>query len=601
MSSPNTEYEKGKEEAKRHSNRTDENWIRATFGPILWLGVPLGLSWWLMRRASGSAGGKAANSMESFMEMMNPIQKRQFKVDVKGTAFKDVIGIPEAKEEVKQYVDFLTNPNKFTRLGARLPKGCLLTGEPGTGKTLLAKAVAGEANVPFFSCSGADFIEIMGGSGPKRVRELFEEARKESPCIVFIDELDAIGSRGGNNKTSTSSEENRTINQLLAELDGLTTSEDAIIVLAATNFQDNIDKALLREGRFDRKIPIDMPDLKARIEVVEHYLNKVCTGDKKGRLKNEAGEEIKPKEGVDNGKTANLIADLTPGLSPAALATIVNEAALQAGIKDKPLVELDDLLEAVDNTILGKKQRSRMSIKAIDRTAVHESGHAFLAWILPQQKKVLKISVLPRGNALGYTQKAGGEFHEYQTNATMFTDMVVMLGGRAAEEVLVGDISTGASDDLQRCTDYAMKQMLAFGMNSKAGMLSYHPESTKAGRMYVSYSEETQKLAEREASKLVKAAHDFAIEIVTKNKDKIRLMAKELESKKEVMTEDIQRIWGNRPTTPTVQELADRLEQLTGVPAEALPSSHRIGHRGAAEPVMNPEPRPFQTPMPAAS
>ena len=582
MSSATNEYEKGMEEARRHANRTTEPWVRATFGPILWIGIPLGISYLLFKRMSGPATKGAAGGFESIMEMMNPLKSRQFKVDVKGTNFKDVIGIPEAKEEVKQYVDFLVNPNKFTRLGARLPKGCLLTGEPGTGKTLLAKAVAGEANVPFFSCSGADFIEIMGGSGPKRVRELFAEARKESPCIIFIDELDAIGSRGGNNKTSTSSEENRTINQLLAELDGLTTSEDAVIVLAATNFQDNIDKALLREGRFDRKIPIDMPDLKARVEVVEHYLNRVCTGDAAGRLKNEAGEAITPKDGVSNKKTAELIADLTPGLSPAALATIVNEAALQAGIKDKPLIETSDLLEAVDNSILGKKQRSRQSSAAISRTAVHEAGHALLAWLLPQQKNVLKISVLPRGNALGYTQKAGGEFHEYQTNATMFTDMVVMLGGRAAEEVVTGTISTGASDDLQRCTDFAMKQMLAFGMSANAGMLSYHPESTKAGRIYVGFSEETQRNAEREASKLVRAANDYAIELITRHRAQIEAMAKVLEDKKEVMTEDIRKVWGERPSVPTIEELAARIETVTGAHATV----EQLGsHAGAHRPV----------------
>ena len=577
-----SEYERGLEEAARHNGATTEPWVRATFGPIVWIGVPLALTYFYMRRtapanpfatmmggnraASGKKGDKKgsamANPMQEMMDMMNPIQKREFRVEVKGTGFKDVVGIPEALEEVKQYVDFLTNPNKFTRLGARLPKGCLLTGEPGTGKTLLAKAVAGEANVPFFSCSGADFIEMVGGSGPKRVRDLFEEARKDSPCIVFIDEIDAIDSRGGGNRTSVNSEENRTINQLLAELDGLSKSNDAVVVLAATNFQDNIDKALLREGRFDRKIPIDMPDLGARREVFKHYLGTICTGDPNGRLKTAAGEDVKAVDGVDNVKLADLLADLTPGLSPAAIASICNEAALSAGINDKPVVETADLLDSVDNNILGKKQRSRMGPSAIKRTAIHEAGHAFCAWSLPQQKNVLKISVLPRGNALGYTQRAGGEFHEYQTNATMFTDMVVMLGGRAAEEVLIGNVSTGAVDDLQKCTNLAMKQMIAFGMSRSAGMLSFNPQSTDAGRSFVHFSEGTQESAEAAAKKLIDEAYAMSKELVKANEAKIRTLAGELQEKKELMQGDLQRLWGQRPDFPHTKELADKLEKL---------------------------------------
>ena len=576
-----TEYDRGLMDATRHNGATTEPWLRATFGPILWIGIPLGLTYMYVRRtappnpfasmmgggsgktAKGAGKGKSmANPMQEMMEMMSPIQKREFRVEVKGTSFKDVVGIPEALEEVKQYVDFLTNPNKFTRLGARLPKGCLLTGEPGTGKTLLAKAVAGEASVPFFSCSGADFIELVGGSGPKRVRELFEQARNDSPCIVFIDEIDAIGSRGGANKTSVSREENRTINQLLAELDGLSKSNDAVVVMAATNFQDNIDKALLREGRFDRKIPIDMPDLGARREVFKHYLNTVCTGDKNGRLETAAGDKVTPVDSVDNVKLADLLADLTPGLSPAAIASICNEAALQAGISDKAVVEEKDLLDSVDNNILGKKQRSRMGASAIHRTAIHESGHAFCAWAMPQQKNVLKISVLPRGNALGYTQRAGGEFHEYQTNATMFTDMVVLLGGRAAEEVLVGNVSTGAVDDLQKCTNIAMKQMLAFGMSRQAGMLSYNPQSTDSGRSFVHYSEATQESAELVAKRLVDEAYKISKDLVTQNKEKIRTLATELQEKSELMQGDVHRLWGERPKTPETKELADKLEKL---------------------------------------
>nr|AAU47271.1 AAA ATPase-like protein G8 [Trypanosoma cruzi] len=388
------EYKRGLEDARRHRSRTEDNWLRASVGPLLWFGVPFAVAWLYLRRQAPASA--KINPFGGMMEQMMPIKKRQFRVDVKGTKFEDVIGIPEAKQEVQQYVEFLTNPNKFTRLGARLPKGRLLTGEPGTGKTLLAKAVAGEADVPFFSCSGSDFIELMGGSGPKRVRELFEEARSSAPAIVFIDEIDAIGSRAGKIGGSVSSEENRTINQLLAELDGLNTGTDAIIVIAATNFQDNIDKALLREGRFDRKVNIEMPDKAARVDIFKHYLNRVGTGDPRGRKVDEEGEPLPTNEKVDNLELARELADLTPGVSPATIATIVNEAALQSGIREKRLVDKESILEAVDNTLVGRKHRNRQSVTSLRRTAIHEAGHALTAWMLPSVKQVLKVSVVPQ-------------------------------------------------------------------------------------------------------------------------------------------------------------------------------------------------------------
>jgi ATP-dependent metalloprotease FtsH len=560
-----TEYERGLQDAAAHKGRTEESWIRAAIGPFVVFGLPLALSYVYWRRISGPAtkamgGGK--NPMADMMEMMMPIKKRQFRVDVKGTKFKDVIGIPEAKEEVKQYVEFLTNPTKFTRLGARLPKGCLLTGEPGTGKTLLAKAVAGEADVPFFSCSGADFIEVMGGSGPKRVRELFEEARAASPAIVFVDEIDAIGSRGGKSGGSVSSEENRTINQLLAELDGLNTTGDAIVVMAATNFQDNIDKALLREGRFDRKVNIEMPDLAARGELFLHYLNKVCTGDPTGRATDELGNKVESDGSVSNAALAKELADLTPGLSPATIATIVNEAALQSGVKEKKIVDRSELLEAIDNTQLGKKHRNRQTDESIRRTAIHEAGHALVAWMLPQQKNVLKISITPRGNAAGYTQRAGHEYHEYQTNSTLFCDMVVMMGGRAAEEVVIGSVSAGAMDDLQRATDMAMKKLMAFGMSERVGLLAYSPDSTGQGRSFVKFSEDSQNAVEKEAERLVTAAYARAKTMIAEHKGKIDSLVQELTATKELVTKDIERIWGPRPTEPTNDQITKELEAL---------------------------------------
>ncbi|KPA78537.1 putative mitochondrial ATP-dependent zinc metallopeptidase [Leptomonas pyrrhocoris] len=576
-SSDKPEYERGVKDAARHRRATEENWIRPTLGPILWLGVPLLLSYLYLRRvtpaAASTAGGASGNPFQNLMEQMMPIKKRQFRVDVKGTKFADVVGIPEAKAEVRQYVDFLTDPNKFTRLGARLPKGCLLTGEPGTGKTLLAKAVAGEADVAFFSCNGADFIELMGGSGPKRVRELFQEARAAAPSIIFIDEIDAIGSRAGKQGGSVSSEENRTINQLLAELDGLSSSADPIVVLAATNFQDNIDKALLREGRFDRKISIEMPDLAARRELFEHYLNRVCTGDPTGRTKDEEGNDLPLENGVSNKALADQLAHLTPGLSPATVATVVNEAALQSGIAGKPLVQLPSLLEALDNTLMGRKHRNRQSEHSARRTALHEAGHALTAWMLPPVQTVLKISIIPRGHAMGYTQRAGTEFHEYQTNATLFADMVVMLGGRAAEEVLLGNPSAGAMDDLQRATDMALKQMLAFGMSTHTGLLSYHPEYTQAGRDFTIFSNDAQHRAEMEAQRLVAAAHQAAVKIITDNKDKMLRMEEALMEKKELTTKEVETLWGPRPTEPSVEALVQEVIKVTGSYTEESSSS----------------------------
>lgn len=565
MSSSSTEYEKGLEEAKKHANRTSEPWVRATFGPIIWLGVPLGISYLLFKRMSGPVTKSAGGGFESIMEMMNPLKPRQFKVDVKGTSFKDVIGIPEAKEEVKQYVDFLVSPNKFTRLGARLPKGCLLTGEPGTGKTLLAKAVAGEANVPFFSCSGADFIEIMGGSGPKRVRELFAEARKESPCIIFIDELDAIGSRGGNNKTSTSSEENRTINQLLAELDGLT-SKEAIVVIAATNFPDAIDKALLREGRFDRKVNIPMPDGQARRELFEFYLNRVVTGDanckpkimkmKERKADGETTETFAAEEatapvpvvpGVSNKDMASVLSDRTPGVSPAQIATIVNEAALAAAVKDEPVITLPYLQEGIDDVLIGKRHRQRMGEASLRRTAYHEVGHAIMAWISPHQKDVIKISIIPRGRAGGYTQQVQDEAQEPQTDEFLFSQLCVLLGGRVAERIVMGDISTGALDDLQRATKIAVDKILTYGMSKNAGQLAFRPNDKNDGRAWMAYSEELHAKVEEEARQLVDKAYAHTMKTLTEKKELLTVLSEKLLKEKELAKADIVAVLGDRP------------------------------------------------------
>jgi AFG3 family protein len=525
--------------------------------------------------------------MEQMQKQMNPMQTKDFQVTVKDTKFKDVIGVPEALEEVRQYVEFLKSPQRFVRLGGRLPKGCLLTGSPGTGKTLLAKAVAGEADVPFFTCSGSDFIEVYAGSGPKRVRDLFDAAKKASPSVIFVDEIDAVGSRsGGASAGGIGGEENRTVNQLLAELDGLQ-REDSIVVFAATNFPDNIDKALLREGRFDRKVEIPMPDEAARVDLFTHYLRKVITGDPEsnsassntqaspvivninnsnGSAPNatpeaatstpppqEAYREIPVLPGR-NKELATRLAGLTPGISPATIATIVNEAALAAAVEGDAVVGENRLLPAIDDVLVGKKHRSRMGGAASRRVALHESGHALVAWLLPQQSRVIKLSITPRGNAAGFTQQLGKEVREHQTDRSMFTDICVMLGGRIAESSQHTNLTTGAQDDFQRATKLALNQFLAFGMSRNVGLLAYDYQRLDQGRMYQLVSEKTQHVAEKEAAKLVQIAFDFTTKLLKTHEGKLKALENELAEKRELLEEDIIRVIGARPIKLGVED-----------------------------------------------
>jgi AFG3 family protein len=502
-------------------------------------------------------------AMKRFRGMTDPLGTKSFEVSVKDTKFRDVIGVPEALLEVQQYVEFLKMPEKFTRLGGRLPKGCLLTGKPGTGKTLLARAVAGEADVPFFSCSGADFIEVYVGSGPKRVRELFESAKAKAPSVIFLDEVDAIGSRSnGQGAGGVSSEENRTVNQLLAELDGLQQNE-AVVVFAATNFPENLDKALLREGRFDRKVEIPMPDEDARRDLFMHYLKKIVTGDPSGpkdtshQASNASTEATSVSSSVtavvpakDNLFIANRLASLTPGISPATIAAIVNEAALAAAISGEPVVSIKTLMPAIDDVLIGKKHRSRMSVTSSKRVALHEAGHTLVAWLLPQQSKVIKVSITPRANAGGFTQQLGRETLDHMTDHTMFTDLCVLLGGRIAEMALYDNLSTGAQDDYQRATKLAMNQFLAFGMSDSVGLLSFDYQRLDQGRMYQLCSESTQHMAEVEAAKLVSAAFKFSTQLLQAHRATLLKVADALFEKKELLEEDLIALIGPRSETP---------------------------------------------------
>nr|CCC95985.1 unnamed protein product [Trypanosoma congolense IL3000] len=551
------------------------------------IAIFVGPLWYMKRKysqamAQGLAGNASKKTgMGSIMDMMNPIKPRNFRVDVKGTTFADIIGIPEAKEDLKQYVDFIKDPKKFTRLGARLPKGCLLTGSPGTGKTLLARAVAGEADAPFLSCSGADFIEIYGGSGPKRVRELFAQAREAAPCIVFIDEIDAIGSRSqaGRSMGGGSSEENRTINQLLAELDGLT-SKEAIVVIAATNYPEAIDKALLREGRFDRKVNVPMPDREARVELFEYYLKRIITGDpecapkirrfrtrdegenggsnsssdstceKKEDSSHAKGEEplkVKVIPGVSNKEYAVALAERTPGVSPAQISTIVNEAALTSATTDVEVVSLKTLQESIDDVLIGKKHRQRMSEASLRRTAYHEVGHAIVAWTSPLQKEVVKISIVPRGKAGGYTQQVQDEALEPRTDEYLFSQLCVLMGGRVAERIFMKDISTGAMDDLQRATRIAMEKLLLYGMSKSIGQLAFKPNERNEGRGWMNYSEELHAKVEEEARQLVAAAYKHTEQLLLEKRALHEELTSLLLEKKELTKEDIEKVLGPRP------------------------------------------------------
>lgn len=577
----------------------------------------------MMANTSGkkfSGGGEQEESFGSelrkvMQNAMTPLTPRDFRVNVKDTRFKDVIGIPEAVKQVEQYVQFLQEPYKFTRLGARMPKGCLLTGPPGTGKTLLAKAVAGEAHVPFFSCNGADFMELYVGSGPKRVRELFEAARAAAPSVVFIDELDAVGARDGQaSGTSISSEENRTINQLLAELDGLRAAEN-VVVFAATNFKENIDKALLRDGRFDRKVEVDLPDKVGREALFLHYLKKIkldsteteVTSSDAVNSQGSSSRSLATPERADIA-IARKMALLTPGASPATVSTIVNEAAIQAAVKGLSTVSKECLLPAIDDVLLGKKQssRSRASESASRRTAWHESGHALIAWLLqPLQTEVLKVSITPRNLhhhlgagdgavVAGYTQQLGREALEMKTELTIFSDVCVMLGGRFGEVVMhkmdahegltatfdslsmesaskaekndiFQSVSTGAQDDYQRATKLALESFLSFGMSplsagrmssfaEQLGLLSYEPERIEQGRIYQKHSSFAQSLAEEEAALFLEATSRFVFHLLIVNSGTLQKLAEELFVRKELMQEDLVKIIGDPASSFTVTD-----------------------------------------------
>ena len=443
--------------------------------------------------------------------------------------FKDVAGLYGAKEEVMELVDFLKNPKKYTSLGAKIPKGALLVGPPGTGKTLLAKAVAGEANVPFFSISGSDFVEMFVGVGASRVRDLFAQAKAKAPCIVFIDEIDAVGrARGKNAGFSGNDERENTLNQLLTEMDGFG-SNSGVIILAATNRADILDKALMRAGRFDRQIDVELPELNERVDIFKVHLKKI---------------KVDPTFDIEK------MAKHTSGFSGADIANVCNEAALTAARKNKDIVSQEDFMEAADRIIGGLERKNSTIMTPAEKrtTAYHEAGHALVGWLLPYADPILKVSLIPRGRALGLTWHLPSE-RKILAKSHMMDRMCVLLGGRVAEEIVNGEPATGALNDLERLTQMAYSMVQFYGMNSKVGQLSFFASTGARGYEFIKpYSEKTAELMDAEVRALVESIHKKTEKLIRDNFQAFEKLAALLLEKEVILSEDIEEILGPKVT-----------------------------------------------------
>ncbi|TCZ71019.1 ATP-dependent zinc metalloprotease FtsH [Flaviaesturariibacter aridisoli] len=501
----------------------ETNWFNGITQFILPVLMFIGIWILLMRKMGGGAGGGSGPG-----GIFN-IGKSKATLFEKGTrvniTFADVAGLDEAKVEVMEIVDFLRNPKKYTSLGGKIPKGALLVGPPGTGKTLLAKAMAGEAQVPFFSLSGSDFVEMFVGVGASRVRDLFRQAREKAPCVIFIDEIDAIGRARGKNMMMSNDERESTLNQLLVEMDGFGT-DSGIIVLAATNRPDVLDTALLRPGRFDRQVSIDKPDLKGREAIFKVHL-----------------KPIKVSEKVDIHK----IAEQTPGFAGADIANVCNEAALIAARKGKTAVDMSDFQDAVDRVIGGLEKKNKIiSPEEKKIIAYHEAGHAICGWYLEHAYPLLKVTIVPRGTAaLGYAQYTPKE--QYLYNTDQLGDQICMtLGGRAAEEIFFGKISTGAQNDLQQITRIAYSMVTIYGMNDKVGNVSfYDPQSDNSFQK--PYSDETAKIIDEEVRKLIDEAYIRTKNLLTDKRAQVELLAEKLLDKEVLFQSDVEALIGARP------------------------------------------------------
>ncbi|GIZ07506.1 ATP-dependent zinc metalloprotease FtsH [Flavobacterium sp. UMI-01] len=527
-----TKLEKAVEEGKLKDFNflAKSNWsdIIISLLPII---IIIGVWLFIMRKMSGGGaggGGQIFNIGKSKAKLFDE------KTDVK-TTFKDVAGLEGAKEEIQEIVEFLKNPEKYTNLGGKIPKGALLVGPPGTGKTLLAKAVAGEAQVPFFSLSGSDFVEMFVGVGASRVRDLFKQAKEKSPSIIFIDEIDAVGrARGKSNMSGGNDERENTLNQLLTEMDGFG-SQTNVIVLAATNRADVLDKALMRAGRFDRQIYVDLPDVRERAEIFKVHL-----------------APLKKVEGLD----LDFLAKQTPGFSGADIANVCNEAALIAARNNKTAVDKQDFLDAVDRIVGGLEKKNKIiTIDEKKAIAIHEAGHATVSWMLEHAAPLIKVTIVPRGQSLGAAWYLPEERQIVRPDQ-MLDEMCATMGGRAAEKVIFNRISTGALSDLEKVTKQARAMVTIYGLNDKIGNVTYYDSTGQSEYSFSKpYSEETAKVIDTEISELIEGQYQRAIQILEENKDKLNQLADILIEKEVIFKDDLEAIFGKRAFDKNLGEI----------------------------------------------
>lgn len=512
---------------------------------VLPLALFIGFGYFLMRRMTGGAGGGAG-----VFSVGKSKARMHEKGDELGITFKDVAGQAGAKQEVQEIVEFLRTPDKFTELGGKIPKGALLVGPPGTGKTLLAKAVAGEAGVPFFSMSGSDFVEMFVGVGASRVRDLFRQAKEKSPCIIFIDEIDAVGrARSKNPSMGGNDERENTLNALLTEMDGFGTNS-GVIILAATNRVDMLDSALLRAGRFDRQINVDLPDLQERREVFNVHLRRVK---------------------IDDSVDIDFLSRQTPGFSGADIANVCNEAALIAARHDKKQVSKQDFLDAVDRIIGGLEKKTKVMTMGEKRTiALHEAGHATISWFCEHANPLVKVSIVPRGQALGAAWYIPEE-RQITTKEQLLDEMCALFGGRAAEELFTGHISTGAINDLERATKSAYGMIAYAGMSDKLPNISYYNNNEY---MYQRpYSDTTARLIDEEVLKMLNEQYDRAKQILTEHKEGHARLTELLMTKEVIFAEDVEQIFGKRPWVSRTQELIEANEKANELRLEDMPEA----------------------------
>ncbi len=517
-------------------NETRHNWSGEVLGYILPLLILVVV--WIVIMRMMSRGGAGGGQIFSIGKSKAQLYDKEAAVNVN---FDDVAGLEEAKVEVMEIVDFLKTPDKYTNLGGKIPKGALLVGPPGTGKTLLAKAVAGEAQVPFFSISGSDFVEMFVGVGASRVRDLFKQAKEKAPCIIFIDEIDAIGrARGKNSMTGANDERENTLNQLLTEMDGFQ-SNTGVIILAATNRAEILDRALLRAGRFDRQIHVELPDLEERKAIFKVHMKPLKNSDK---------------------VEVPFLAKQTPGFSGADIANVCNESALIAARNNKKIIEKQDFLDAIDRIIGGLEKKNKI-ISAYEKKiiAYHEAGHAAISWLTEHAHPLVKVTIVPRGKALGAAWYLPEE-RQITTFDQMFDELTATMGGRASEFVNFGKISTGALNDLEKVSKQAFNMVVYFGLNDKIGNVSYYDSTGQQEYSFVKpYSEKTAQLIDEEVSVLIEKAYNRAIKIIKDNKEKVEKLAKVLLEKEVIFREDLIKIFGERPYEERRKKLEEDAEE----------------------------------------